>query len=77
MNIANTVSGYLEINYWKSAYLNAGNCGSQNVAAFASVNLYNDPNIVGSNYEYLFEVTNPGSDSLFDLTILKDLISLG
>lgn len=50
----NTIQGYYEMSYWQQAYLNAGQCGSQNVAAFSGIQFFNDISQPGTNYEHLF-----------------------
>ena len=87
LNSTDTVTGYAEYYFWKQFYCNPDNVGAmtaENWAAFSDVEMYRstvDP--TAENMEYLFDLVDPvtGGDpaahSLFNLTTLQTLISLG
>ena len=92
LNSTNTVTGYVEFSYWLEYYCNPANQGAMsdnNWAIFKDVKMFNsktDTTIATNPYvnmEYLFNMTgatpddDPAETSLFNLTTLKTLVSLG
>lgn len=65
------------MSYFLQAYFNAGECGAQNINAFAGIQFFNDVSQPGTNYEHLFQITGPPSNSLYNLNNLKVLVDLG
>ena len=91
--ITDTVTGYPEFDYWLTYYCGPttsvitgvtvdGAMSAANWAIFSDVKMYRDLTSETGNMEYLFALTNstqgdPAANSLFNLTTLKTLVSLG
>jgi hypothetical protein len=78
-------AGYYEISYFKTAYFNTV-ASQANIDSFASLQMYSNINIPGSNYENIFLTydiytknpkSNPPVNSLFNMNTMQQLVSLG
>lgn len=85
-NQTDTVTGYVEYNYWLKFWCNPENQGAmspENWAFFGDVQMYRSKSDPSINMEHLWTLQDPvtGGDpagnSLFNLTSLKTLIDLG
>ena len=87
-----TVTGYVEFNYWLEYYCNPTNeqgakmMSAENWAYFGDVKMYRGETEedIGNNLEHLFtlvdpddETLDPARDSLFNLTSLMSLVATG